>query len=518
MTTDPHHLSKKEDLWAIPSNIIDQINPVVLIFLVLCINCLSYVPFSNEEQYLLYARQHFNPDWMPNSFMANEFPGNRLLYEWLFGWMVHWFGFETTIFVGRLLNFALLAIPLAGLFRLLNFSNTDIFILLQAYLMSSQNFYAGEWIFKGMEAKTFAYIFVFWALLAFLKNRYYQAIGLTVLATWFHILIGGWFAICCFLVLLIKKVAWKDLIKMGLLFAIPLLPLLYYLSKNLLIETPDEVAGVNLDHIYVYFRNRHHIGLFYDFGYFFKKHAFGVSLAILAVLFFFKKKYAEATVSTLKTMMLVMLSIGFVFLGISLMDKLFFNLSGGFLLKSYPWRMQGLAFLICFMLLWNWVKNSNPDIINLPKITSFLILICLLFGFNKLRKNISGMLNYQNHHAYNEALDFLKAHTKEGATVMVLNHAEDLESGLGYRDEFSLDLIRRTERDNFVVYKFVPGGTLKLYEWYKRLLLVNEIRKNPNAFSELTRDYQIDYVLTEKGYNMPLERVFENEAFQIYKK
>lgn len=512
-------IHKNKTWWQIPMNFLEGISPILLIFIVLCLNCLSFVPFSNEEQYLLYARQNFNPDWMLNSFMANEFPGNRLLFEYLFGWMVDWFGLEKTIFIGRLVNFALLAIPLASLFQLLKLSNAEILILLQTYLLTSQNFYAGEWIFKGMEAKTFAYVFVFWGLLEFLKSRYFNAMGLIMVATWFHILIGGWFAICCFIVLLVQKIPWKEFFKLGFLYGIPLLPLLYYLSTNLLIETPDEVEGVNLDHIYVYFRNRHHIGIFYDFEYFLGKHAFGVGLAIIAFIVFFKKRFSsnEIYLNKLKTLMLTMLSVGFVFLGVSLLDKLAFDLSGGLLLKSYPFRMQGLAFLICFTLILIWLKSNFKEHHLFPKIISLLVLLGLFFGVNKLRKNLSAMSNYQNHAAYNEVVDFLKNKTEEEATVMVLNHAEDLEGGLGYRDEFSLDLIRRTNRDNFVVYKFVPGGTLKLYEWYQRLLLVSEVRKNPNQSTALLKDYKVQYFLTEKDFDMPFEVAFENKEFRVYK-
>jgi hypothetical protein len=78
-------------------------------------------------------------------------------------------------------------------------------------------------------------------------------------------------------------------------------------------------------------------------------------------------------------------------------------------------------------------------------------------------------------------------------------------------------LIRRTRRDNFVHFKFVPGGTLKLYEWYKRLQVVEKVEESPSYIQEVRKDYKVDYVLTPQGFEMPLEVVFENEGYRLYK-
>lgn len=499
----------------------------ILIFLMLCINFLSFVSFNNEEQYLLYAQQHFNPDWIPGSFIATEFPGNRLLFEVLFGWVIDAIGFEATVFFGRLFNFILLAIPLAGLFRLLKFSNIWVFLVLQIFIIADQSFYAGEWIFGSIESKTFAYIFVFWGLVAFLKNRLYRSVILMVVATYFHILIGGWFAISCFGLMFLRYIfpvfSFKKMIlelpKLGFLYVIPLIPLLYYLATNLLIDAPKEIDGVNLDHVYVYFRNKHHIGLFYTFDFFFKKHAWKILLAVIAFILFFKRKYTkeERFFEVLRNLMSVMLGIGFFFVGVSLADKLFFDLSGGFLLKSYPFRMQSMAFLIFIILIVHQWQKAASHALKWQKIMGIVSVLAIGLLFLKGGKNIQKMLTYQSNEPYNEVIDFIKTNTQPTDAVMIVeNKGGFLKSG-GRNNQFGLDLIRRTRRDNFVHFKFVPGGTVKLYEWYQRLQVVEKIEESPVYIEEARKNYKVDYVLTPKGFEMPLEVVFENEGYRLYR-
>ena len=518
--------STTNNWWDSLVKTLNAIPPILLFFLILCVNFLSFVSFNNEEQYLLYAQQNFNPDWIPGSFIATEFPGNRLLFEVLFGWAIDAFGFETTIFFGRLLNFFLLAIPLAGLFKLLKFSNVWAFLVLQIFIIADQSFYAGEWIFGSIESKTFAYIFVFWSLIEFLKNRLYRSVILMVVATYFHILIGGWFAISCFLLLLIRnlypvfssKNILLELPKLGFLYAIPLLPLLYYLATNLLIDAPKVIDNVNLDHVYVYFRNKHHSGLFYTFDFFFKKHAWKIAIAVIAFLLFFRKNYTteETLFKVLKNLMLVMLGIGFFFIGVSLIDKLFFDLSGGFLLKSYPFRMQSIAFLIFIILmLHQWQKSAIRDL-KWEKGMAFVLVIGLGLMFFKGGKNLQKMLAYQSNQPYNEVIDFIKNNTEATDAVMIVeNKGGFLKSG-GRNNQFGLDLIRRTRRDNFVHFKFVPGGTVKLYDWYKRLQVVEKIEASPAYIEEARKEYKVDYVLTPSNFEMPLEVIFENEGYKLY--
>jgi hypothetical protein len=43
---------------------LERVHPAAVIFIVLCINRLSVNLSGNEENYLAYALQHYNPGWI----------------------------------------------------------------------------------------------------------------------------------------------------------------------------------------------------------------------------------------------------------------------------------------------------------------------------------------------------------------------------------------------------------------------------------------------------------------------
>ncbi|MEM6965292.1 MAG: hypothetical protein AAF573_11035, partial [Bacteroidota bacterium] len=461
----------------------------------------------------------FNPDWIPGSLMATEFPGTRLFFEIIFGWVVDWVGIEQTVFWGRLLNFILLAIPVARLFKMFQFSNAQILFLLQLFIIAGQRFFGGEWIFGGLEAKTFSYVFVFWGLLFFLKKEYYKAFGFCIVATYFHILVGGWFAISCFLVLLFQKIKWLELFKLGFFYGIPLLPFLFYLGKNMFAEVPNFAEEINLNYIYTYFRNKHHIGLFYSFDYFFKQHFWGVLISTSVFFIFLKSKIPQVStnaISTIRYLMLAMLGIGICFVGVSLMDNLIFDLSGGFLLKSYPFRMQSLAFLFFLILSLIAITQHEKYQQKWNSVFPILVFLALIVAGVKFSTNIKKMTNYQKDQAYNEVISFLKQETSPSATIMVLGNRTASEEAR-QKDTFALDLMRRTARENFVHFKFVPSTPNKMYEWYQRLKAVDRVEEEPQYFATLQKKYSIDYVLTSADFLLNGKVVLQNDRFTVYK-
>jgi len=54
---------------------------------------------------------------------------------------------------------------------------------------------AGEWVIGGVEAKGFAYVFVFLGLESLVRNRWNRAPLLFGAAGAFHVLAGGWSAV-----------------------------------------------------------------------------------------------------------------------------------------------------------------------------------------------------------------------------------------------------------------------------------------------------------------------------------
>lgn len=494
-----------------------------LIFGLLALNLLTFVPQTNEENYLLYAKQFADSDWIPDSFMATEFPGSRLLFETLFAQIIQLVGFEGTVFLGRLSAYFLLAIPLALIFRKLNFSNVKVLLLLQTFVLTKQSFYAGEWIFGGIEAKSLAYIFIFWAILSFFRQKYYRAITLVILATYFHVLIGGWFAISAFLVLLFQGLPFIQLVKLGLFYGISILPLLLYLMNGIFAsKLAVDSTNINLDYIYVYFRNKHHLGLFASFDFFFRRHFFNIGLATTVVFYLWYSQKVRAffklsnDLSLLRNFVFAMSTIGFIYIGIGLMDNLFFELSGGFMLKSYPFRMQALALLFSMILGMAFFTRTEKQQHIWQKSRAYFLVLVSLIAVIRFGVNVNSMLTYQNDVNYNAVIDYLKNETPKPSTVLVLNQANKSTDDNRHKNTTALDLMRRTERDIFVHYKFVPTTAQKMAEWYKRLELVRMAEQDSRLVAGIAENYKIDYVLSPSGMKFPYTLVLENEAFLLY--
>src|SRR5260370_36606047 len=68
-------------------------------------------------------------------------------------------------------------------------------VAILVFVIGQQSYFGGEWLFFGVEAKTFAYAAVIAALALALRNRRTSALMLTVLATYFHFLVGGFWAL-----------------------------------------------------------------------------------------------------------------------------------------------------------------------------------------------------------------------------------------------------------------------------------------------------------------------------------
>ena len=241
-------------------------------------------------------------------------------------------------------------------------------------------------------------------------------------------------------------------------------------------------------------------------------------LAIIAFALSWRMRFdaKEQSLKTINDLMKVMLGIGFFFVLVSLLDNIVFDLSGGFLLKAYPFRMQAMAFLIFIMIvIYFWKKKilSSLRMQNTFGVALALTVALMLF---KGYQNIDKMLNYQNDTAYNEVIDYFNANTEIGATAMFLQDRAAVPESGRHNNKYGLDFMRRTRRDNFVHFKLVPCTPGGLYEWYQRIRLVEAVEQDPANANALTVGYTIDHYVAPSTVQMNLPVVFENQSFKVY--
>ena len=227
------------------------------IFLLSAINFLSFETGNNEENNFTMARHFFNPDWMPQSFSLQQWPGTNFIYWAIAGFGLKFLSFGQLAFWTRLINYLLYAFPLERIFKKLNIPLLPALILLQIFFLK-QEYLAGEWIWKGFEGKTLAYLFIFWSINFLLEDKLSRAAVFAAIATYCHVLVGGWYFVGVGIYMLISLTPFKTLLRTSSVYTAIAIPFVGYLAFFLLGGESVE-STPTADWIYVFYRNSHHL-------------------------------------------------------------------------------------------------------------------------------------------------------------------------------------------------------------------------------------------------------------------
>jgi hypothetical protein len=237
---------------------------IALVFAVFFLQGAWPVPDVNEPYYLGKAIHYWNPSWAAGDFFLDSKDIHKVFYL-TFGWLSLCLTPTALAWTGRLITWWLLAWS----WRRLSFAvlpRPDWSILSAAlFAMLMDNFHmAGEWVIGGVEAKGFAYVFVFLGLESLVRNRWNRAWLLLGAASALHVLVGGWAAIAAGLAWLLighdrpkLRTMWLALLG-GFLLALPGLVPAILLNSNADAETIHQA-----NQIYVFERLPHHLDIFH---------------------------------------------------------------------------------------------------------------------------------------------------------------------------------------------------------------------------------------------------------------
>lgn len=161
----------------------------------------------------------------------------------------------------------ILAATLAVFSRKLDLPLLPSFAGLSLWVFAGQPFAAGEWIVGGAEPKTVSYAAVFMALGMGATRRWLLMSVWLAIATVFHVLVGGWSAVCLFGVLLLRRdlIAGRDLVKASAVVLVLVSPILFFALAAMLKSDPSQVLDNGIEpfaspaEMIVKFRNPHHV-------------------------------------------------------------------------------------------------------------------------------------------------------------------------------------------------------------------------------------------------------------------
>ncbi len=150
------------------------------------------VPGAGEPHYFSKSRHFHDSAWCAKDFFLQS-ANAHLVYFATIGRLAHWFPFPIAAWLGRFLGVALVAAGWVALFHRVGRDDRAPFAVAAIVLgCSALGNVSGEWLFDGIEAKVFAYGFLFlgWALL--IDGRWIAAAAAMGSAMAFHPIVGGW--------------------------------------------------------------------------------------------------------------------------------------------------------------------------------------------------------------------------------------------------------------------------------------------------------------------------------------
>jgi len=219
-------------------------------------------PHVNESHYLCKAQHYWNPSWCQGDHFL-ESSDAHLVFYWSFGWLTCFLPLTAVAWIGRILNWTLLAWAWCRLSRSITPRPMLAPLLAGLMLVFTTHFHmAGEWLVGGVEAKGFAYALVLLGIGAIVNAKWNRAWILLGAAAAFHVLVGGWAVIAAGVAWILDKKDRPSVVSMlpalvagGLLSLLGLIPILM-IGRGIDGET---VRQANL--IYVFERLSHHLVL-----------------------------------------------------------------------------------------------------------------------------------------------------------------------------------------------------------------------------------------------------------------
>ena len=220
---------------------------------------------GNELNYFALAMHHLDPGPFTELYAVNSQQLTKIATDIVMGLAVRYLGLDVAWFLSRFVLMIALAIAYVKMTRALRIEvKTACFALIFFLLVAHQAYFAGEWIFGGSEGKVFAYILVMLAVGLVIHSRLVPVVGLLAFATYFHFLVGGFWAGALFVYLFLNGHNRKQLAMGTLSFMVLVLPMIWLLIyENQILPAPD-MSGLEftIDQIYSDIRNPHHVAPF----------------------------------------------------------------------------------------------------------------------------------------------------------------------------------------------------------------------------------------------------------------
>ena len=219
---------------------------------------------GNEIHYFDLGLRSVRPEQFGPNHAAFDHSVARFGSFAIIGGMVDFFGYDVALIILRLVAIVACAIAFAYLARCLKLSRAETLATLMLFILVGQSYFAGEWLFAGVEGKVFAYAAIFVSIGLAWRGKDLAAVGVAALATYLHFLVGGFWAGAVIGLIGLKT---GNVLRMGgalLVYTMLCLPILAILFYEWFLAPMPDISDLDLtiNQIYSAFRNPHHVAPF----------------------------------------------------------------------------------------------------------------------------------------------------------------------------------------------------------------------------------------------------------------
>jgi hypothetical protein len=422
---------------------------LLLVFLLL----LLWRPWTgNEENYFQLAFRTFSPNAFPEYHAAFDKASGRFIVEYLIGTLISSFGYDSAHLILRATQAIIYATGFAILFKALRFSPLNAIAAIGIVILSGEQFYGGEWLFKGVEAKTLCYGITVAALGIGLHSKWLLATILLAIATWIHFLVGGFWMIALAVLRFLYTKQLAPSFRLIAIYSALVLPLALIISFEQYVAAlpPDAISPAE---IYAQ-RNVHHIAPFYGSisEWQFWRWADGIAAAGL-ILFAFIIYLPKAQNTILLKFVIFLLAYLLIALMFSFIDRNTFLFS-----KFYLFRPSSLTLLLTVIVVLAELKHfTSPRIVLFRQLS--LIVFVLLFTLGETMK-LARYVHSPQQPDFSNLIDAIEQNSDPEEIILT-------QPQPGSFTELDMFLPRQLNRPTLVSWKFAPTSPPLLIKWHE---------------------------------------------------
>jgi len=405
---------------------------------------------GNEEHYFLLAYRTFSPGSVSPFHSAFDQSSARFLVEYAIGWLVSSFGYDVAHVALRTAQVFIYSTGFTVLFHALQLSVLSSLATIGLFVYFGEQLYGGEWLFRGVEAKTFAYGAAVAAVGMSIRSKWITATILMAIATWLHFLVGGFWMVTLAVFALISKKQIALPLKLVGYYSLLVLPLVIAIGIEQFGQSLPSTSPSPTE-IYVQ-RNTHHIAPFFgtisqwrfwEWG----EGIVATLLTFLAIAIFLPYARNQDFLKLIFFLLLYLLAA----LAISFIDRSTFFTS-----KFYLFRPSSLTLLLAIAAALSEIQHDGSRRSLLMRQLPLMVFLLLFIGAQVKALAIHAVrpdrLDLQ------DLVAAVEQHSLPGEIALT-------QPSAGGFDDLDVFLPRQLHRPTLVSYKFVPTFPPMLVRW-----------------------------------------------------